>query len=67
VRGLGVENLADRPDARVRQMLAEALEEFRAVRLARVRLPPRIEEVTDEPGPVEALMIRRGARAQTPS
>src|SRR5215204_1461568 len=61
----GVEDFADRADARFVQMREEAFEEAaRARAVFRVDFEPRVHERADEPAPDRPLMIGRVARLQ---
>src|SRR6516165_4408773 len=65
VGGLGVEDLADRADARFAEMGREARQEILGgVRLFGMDLQPGVDERADQPGPDRALMVGRIARAQ---
>src|SRR2546422_822804 len=67
VRRIGVEDLADRPDAGLAQVRREALhEKARAGLIARMHAQPRVEERPHQPGPRRPLVIRGVARAQVP-
>jgi hypothetical protein len=62
---LGVEDLADRADASLFEVRAEAIEEPRGVSLtSRVDAEPRVDEGTDEPRPDGPLVVRGVARAK---
>src|SRR5262245_56272523 len=64
-RLIGVENLADRSDARVAQMRVEpAHHRPCVVDTIWMDAQPRVDEGTDEPRPHRAHVIRRVARAQ---
>src|SRR5262245_20959908 len=62
---LGVEHLADRPDARLVQMLDEPVERApRLVDAVRIHLQPAVDVRAHEPAPYRALMVGGVARAE---
>src|SRR5262249_16255219 len=64
-RLLGVGDLADRTDARLAEMIRQALQEPPATLLVvRMQLHPGIEERPNEPRPYRSLMISGVARTQ---
>ena len=62
---LGIEDLADRSDARLAHVLAEALEHLRrSGTILGVRTQPGVDERADEPSPDGSLMVGGVARAE---
>src|SRR5437868_4910061 len=65
VRRLGVEDLADRAEARLAEVRDEAVEAApRAREVARVELQPCVDVRAREEGPDRPLVVRRVARAE---
>src|SRR5262245_48915054 len=65
VRFLRVEDLAQRADAVIAQLRAEAGEHLpRAGAIARIDAQPRVDERTHDPGPHRALVVRGIAGTQ---
>src|SRR5581483_7678825 len=62
IRRFRIEDLADRSDARIVEVLDESRQHLlRPVDVVRIHLQPRVDEWTDQPGPHRALVIRRVA------